>query len=156
MKHFLKSTTSIIALAALLFLSGCKKDNGEEQLRADIALIEQYLIDNNLQANSTNTGLYYSIDYLGNGKYPNSNSQVLIRYVGYLLDGTEFDKNWNPPLNFSLSGVIEGWRQGIPQFKEGGRGTLLIPSGLGYGDRATGNIPPNSVLIFDIELISVY
>ena len=156
MKHFIKSVLPIFALSGMLLFSSCSKDDSEEQLALDITIIEKYITDNGLNAKSTSTGLYYAIDYLGNGKYPNSNSQVLIRYRGTLVDGTLFDENWNPPINFKLNDVIQGWKQGIPLFREGGIGMLLIPSGLGYGDKNVGNIPPNSVLIFEIELISVY
>ncbi len=156
MSYLLKSALPLFAISTLLLFTSCKKDNTKEQLQADIQTIEKYIADNNLNAKSTNTGLYYVVDFLGTGKYPNSNSQVLIRYRGTLTNGTTFDENWNPPLNFELNRVIEGWRQGIPLFREGGRGKLLIPSALGYKDQAVGNIPPNSVLIFEIELISVY
>jgi len=156
MKHLIKSWGFLFAISALFILGSCSKEDGSQQLEVDIQLIEKYIADHNLNANSTSTGLYYVVNNIGNGKPAKSNSQVLIRYKGYLLDGTVFDENWNPPLNFSLSGVIQGWKQGIPLFREGGKGTLLIPSSLGYGDKATGSIPANSVLIFDIELISVY
>ena len=58
-------------------------------------------------------------------------------------------------ITFPLSGVIQGWQEGIPLFKEGGSGILLIPSALGYGSQSVGSIPANSVLIFDINLIDV-
>mgnify|MGYP000865043890 FL=1 len=95
-------------------------------------------------------------DNEGNGNRPNSTSNVLIKYRGYLPNGIEFDESWNTAANFNLSGTIEGWRKGIPQFKEGGRGTILMASYLGYGKNAAGIIPANSVLIFDIDLIAVY
>ena len=156
MKYFIKTALPVFALSVMLLTTSCSKEDYDKQLAIDIEIIEKYITDHGLNANSTNTGLYYVIDNLGNGKYPNSNSEVLIRYRGTLVDGTEFDENWNPPINFKLNGVIQGWKQGIPQYREGGKGMLLIPSGLGYGDKNVGSIPPNSVLIFEIELISVY
>ena len=145
-----------VLLVSMTFWS-CEKDNSDEILQQDIAKIEKYILDNNLNAFSLNTGLYYVIERQGNGVNPTRNSTVLIRYKGYLLDGTIFDDdNQHTPIDFNLSGLIEGWRQGLPLFKEGGEGKLLIPSTLGYGEQSVGNIPPNSVLIFDIELVAVY
>ena len=69
-----------------------------------------------------------------------------------LTDGTVFDQSTSAGISF-LTNVILGWQEGIPMFSEGGTGKLLIPSPLGYGNRAVGNIPENSVLIFDVELI---
>ena len=75
-------------------------------------------------------------------------------YRGYLLDGTEFDMATTiNPLNINLSETIPGWRVGIPKFKKGGKGKLLIPSPFAYANSPVGNIPPNSILIFDIELL---
>jgi FKBP-type peptidyl-prolyl cis-trans isomerase FkpA len=136
-----------------LFIS-CNKDDDsdfQKQYDTDIQLIENYITENNLDANSTSTGLYYVIDNEGSGSYPNISSTVTVQYSGYLLDGTKFD---NGTSSFPLSSVIEGWQQGIPKFKTKGRGKLLIPSYLGYGTSGSGDIPANAVLIFDIYLIS--
>ena len=67
----------------------------------------------------------------------------------------DFDQSSSNGITFPLSGVIQGWQEGIPLFKEGGSGILLIPSALGYGSQSVGTIPANSVLIFDINLIDV-
>lgn len=149
-----------LRLFALILIAGvfaaCNSNDSQAQLDADIALIEKYLADNNLSAEEVDLGLYVIKDYEGNGNRPNSNSQVLVNYRGYLPDGTEFDKNLNASTPFNLQGVVQGWQRGIPQFKEGGYGTLLMASYLGYGTTARPNIPANSVLIFDIELIAVF
>ena len=73
-----------------------------------------------------------------------------MKYNGTLLDGTKFDGNDN--FNYPLSSLIPGWQEGIPYFGKGGKGILLIPPHLGYGDRPNGDIPANSILRFDIEL----
>lgn len=148
---------SYIYLILLLFvgvLSGCNKDENDdfqEQYDTDIALIENYLTENNLSAEKTSSGLYYIIENEGSGSYPNISNTVTVQYSGYLLDGTKFDGGTS---SFPLSGVIEGWQEGIPKFRTKGRGKLIMPSYLGYGTSATGDIPANSVLIFDIYLIS--
>jgi len=138
----------------LFTTSGCKKEVDYAQIDEDI--IQQYITDNNLNAQATGSGLYYVIDNPGNGDTPNINSTVTVAYVGKLTDGTIFDQSGSVPATFQLSGVIQGWQEGIPLFSEGGSGTLLIPSALGYGNQAVGSIPSNSVLIFDVDLINVF
>ena len=139
----------IIVLSVFLLFS-CKK--GVDELNREE--IEKFIGEYNLSASSTASGLYYVIDEEGTGARPNSNSEVKVKYNGYFTDGKLFDQSTSG-ITFNLQGVIPGWTEGIPLFKEGGRGMLLIPSKLGYGDRTAGSIPPNSVLIFDIELIQV-
>ena len=84
---------------------------------------------------------------------PTSSSYVTVVYKGYLTDGNVFDQSKSTGLGISLTNVIKGWQEGIPYFKVGGKGKLLIPSALGYGAQTQGNIPANSVLIFDITLL---
>ncbi|MCB0643167.1 MAG: FKBP-type peptidyl-prolyl cis-trans isomerase [Phaeodactylibacter sp.] len=135
-----------------LSLSACQ-DAG---LKADIAEIEKYLDNNNLVAESLDSGLHYIITEEGTGmEHPTAASDVNVIYKGYLLDGTVFDQTpANEMSSFNLGNVIEGWRQGIPLLKAGGKGTLFIPSDLGYGDFQVGPIPAGSVLVFDVELLS--
>ena len=144
----------LLVFPILFTTSGCKKEVDYTQIDEDI--IQQYIIDNNLNAQATGSGLYYVMDNPGNGDTPNINSTVTVAYVGKLTNGTIFDQSGSVPATFQLSGVIQGWQEGIPLFSEGGSGTLLIPSVLGYGNQAVGSIPPNSVLIFDVDLINVF
>jgi FKBP-type peptidyl-prolyl cis-trans isomerase FkpA len=123
------------------------------QLDEDIIL--QYISDNNLNAEPTGSGLYYVINSTGNGEFPNINSLVTVAYKGTLTDGITFDQSSSNGITFPLSNVIQGWQEGIPLFSEGGSGILLIPSALGYGSQSVGNIPENSVLIFEVTLLNV-
>lgn len=152
MKH-----VSVFLLLVALVLVGCKRFDPEKQADLDEAAITQYLVSDSLtdQALATGSGLHYIIDSLGSGAYPTLNSTVTVRYKGYLLDGTTFDQSSAAGATFPLLNVIAGWQEGIPLFKEGGVGMLLIPSGLGYGNQANGTIPANSVLLFDVKLIDV-
>jgi FKBP-type peptidyl-prolyl cis-trans isomerase FkpA len=143
---------SILSLFIVLFV-GCKKDS-EEQAEKDDKIIQDYLADNNLSATKHESGMYYIIDVEGSGNSPFSNSVIEIKYKGYLTNGTVFDETeGNSSATMDLSSLISGWRIGVPMLKKGGKGTFFIPSALGYGSNATGNIPENSVLIFEIELI---
>lgn len=138
-----------------LSLFACNKDESEEQLREDIAQIEQYLKDKGLTAQSTASGLRYIITQEGTGPNPTIQSTVTVRYKGYFLDGSVFDQTQGTETtSFLLGGVIEGWQECVPLLKKGGKGTFWIPSALAYGPSGRGSIPPNTPLIFDIELVS--
>jgi len=133
---------------------------GEEQMKTDIEIIDAYLSENGISAQSTESGLRYVIDIEGTGDYPQPGQNVKVHYTGTLLDGTKFDSSFdrNEPLSFPIGQrqVIAGWDEGIALLKTGGKGKLYIPSPLGYGPRGAGGaIPPNSVLVFDVELVEV-
>ena len=138
-----------------IFVSGCK-DKAELQKEQ----ITQYLSDKGLTGKGqfTDSGLYYIIDVAGTGTKPDISSTVEVKYTGTLLDGTQFDSSSSQATGtatFALLQVIKGWQEGIPFFKEGGKGKLIIPSALGYGSQKQSKIPKNSVLVFDIELVDV-
>jgi FKBP-type peptidyl-prolyl cis-trans isomerase FkpA len=137
----------------LLNLISCKEKTPQSEI--DETIIKNYVSDNNLAASLTGTGLYYIVDASGTGLKPNSTSTVTVAYKGYLTDGNVFDESSAEGITFALSNVIAGWQEGIPLFKEGGKGKLLIPSALGYGSQGSGEIPKNAVIIFDVELIEV-
>lgn len=119
------------------------------------AQIVKYIADNQLNAVKTESGLYYVIDEAGTGKQPTSTSNVTVAYKGYFTNKTVFDQSTASGVSFNLQQVIKGWTEGIPYFKEGGSGKLLIPATLGYGSYNYNSIPGGSVLIFDVKLISV-
>ncbi|MCU4610430.1 FKBP-type peptidyl-prolyl cis-trans isomerase [Acinetobacter ursingii] len=107
---------------------------------------------------TTKSGLQYQVLQVGTGKSPKTNSKVKVNYEGRLLDGTVFDSSIarNHPVEFQLSQVIQGWTEGVQTMKEGGKTRFFIPANLAYGDVGSGDaIGPNSVLIFDIELLQV-
>ena len=134
--------------------ASCASENSSftPQTEADIV---KYIEDNDLNATRTNSGLYYVINNEGTGTRPNSRSNVTVAYKGYFLDGNTFDQSSSNGISFGLNQVIRGWTEGIPFFKEGGEGVLLIPYNLGYGINGRGSIPGGAVLVFDIKLISV-
>lgn len=145
-----------ILIMSLIVLSSCNKSlSEEEQFDEDVSLIKEYIADNELDAMSTNSGLYYTIDKLGTGNYPNANSEVTVRYKGYFLDGGVFDQSDEFGISFNLQNVIQGWTEGIQLYKEGGEGLLLVPSKLGYGKQGKGSVPPNTVMIFEVKLLEI-
>lgn len=146
----MKIRHSLFALVFLLLVS-CGDD---EETRSSEEQILAYLEANDLEAERTDTGLYYIINEEGTGSRPGPSATVTVGYKGYLTDGTVFDQNGNA--TFSLARVIPGWTEGIPLFREGGKGVLLVPSHLGYGSAGIrGLIPGNAALIFEVELLEV-
>lgn len=123
---------------------------------------------NNLIANTmadtdvvtTESGLKYKELQAGTGATPKKGETVVVHYTGTLEDGTKFDssRDRNQPFKFKLGEgqVIKGWDEGISTMKVGGRRQLIIPPELGYGARGAGGvIPPNSTLLFDVELLKI-
>jgi FKBP-type peptidyl-prolyl cis-trans isomerase len=99
-------------------------------------------------------------EVVGTGAEAVSGKKITVNYTGTLTNGTKFDSSLNPgrtPFTFNLGAgeVIAGWDQGFSGMKVGGKRKLTIPSSLGYGSSDMGVIPPNSVLIFDVELLDV-
>ncbi|MBN2699278.1 MAG: FKBP-type peptidyl-prolyl cis-trans isomerase [Bacteroidales bacterium] len=105
---------------------------------------------------STESGLQYEILFEGSGERPADTSTVTVHYKGTLLDGTVFDSSYDrdEPETFRLDRVIPGWTEGVQLMPVGSKYKFYIPSNLGYGQRGGGSIPPNSLLIFEVELLS--
>ncbi len=104
------------------------------------------------------SGLQYKVIKSGSGQKPKATDSVTVNYRGTLINGTEFDSSYKrgQPATFPVNGVIPGWTEALQLMKEGDKWQLFIPSELAYGERGQrGIIPPNSVLIFEVELISI-
>ena len=126
------------------------------------AAIEDYLKANNITGVKGSTdGFYYQIEKQGTGAVAKAGDYVLVHYVGTLLNGKKFDssRDRNDPFSFQIGQgqVIPGWDKGIPMFSVGSRGKLFLPPNVAYGEHgAGGDIPPNTPLIFDIEVLNVF
>ncbi len=106
----------------------------------------------------TESGLQYRVITEGSGSSPSPSDEVTVHYTGKLTDGTVFDSSVErgEPATFPVNGVIKGWTEALQLMKEGGKWELVIPSDLAYGPRGAGGaIPPNAVLVFEVELISI-
>ena len=145
---------SVLALL-FAFMISCKSTPEKDYASINEKQIIEYVKKNKLEAIKSESGLYYLIDEAGEGAKPTSASTVQVAYKGYFLNGEIFDESNEEGISFPLKRVIKGWTEGIAYFKEGGKGKLLIPSYLGYGDYDTRGIPGGSVLVFDIHLITV-
>ena len=103
------------------------------------------------------SGVQYKIIKKGSGKLPKIKDTVTVNYRGILLDGTEFDSSYtrNSSDSFKLKDMITGFTQAMLQVPAGSQVIIYIPSKLGYGEQAAGNIPPNSTLIFEVDFIEI-
>lgn len=130
-----------------------KVKDGEENLKK----AEAFLAENGKKEGwkTTASGLQYKAVKEGDGATPKETSQVTVHYKGTLIDGTQFDSSYDrgQPATFGLNQVISGWTEGLQLMKVGGKYEFAIPPALGYGLGGPNTIPPNSVLLFEVELI---
>jgi len=103
------------------------------------------------------SGLQYEVLSSAEGAKPGPTDTVTTHYEGRLIDGTVFDSSYErgEPASFPLNRVIPGWTEALQLMSTGAKWRLYVPASLAYGDRAAGQIPPNSALIFDVELLEV-
>lgn len=146
-------------IASLLMLISCGNSNTVEK-KDFIATnydndIEKYLEDKDWNFERQESGLYVYIEDEGSKDKPGLDSYLTLNYTGYLLDGTVFDGTDGEPTSFPfpVNRLVKGWQEGIPLFGKGGKGKLIVPPAIGYGSDGGGPIPPNAVLVFDIEII---
>ncbi|MDR3287148.1 MAG: FKBP-type peptidyl-prolyl cis-trans isomerase [Prevotellaceae bacterium] len=141
------------------FMTALQTQKSEKNINEGKEFLEKNAKENGVI--TTESGLQYKIIEEGTGNYPTADDKVLAHYAGTLIDGREFDSSYknneNKPLEFPLSGVIAGWKEGIPKVKEGGKIKLFVPYNLAYGERAVPGtiIEGYSTLIFEVELIKI-
>ncbi len=156
----------ILSLTAFILITSCSKkdqecnrqDSSVVASAAETQSVQTYLTNNGITGTTQHSsGFFYKITTVGTGAgVINLCSNITIKYVGKLTNGTIFDQTPGVETRtFSLGGLILGWQKGIPLIKSGGKITLYLPPSLGYGAQANGSIPANSILIFDIELLGV-
>lgn len=125
--------------------------------REEDSLLKDYLERTDVQVEPSMSGLYFIELQPGSGPAPIPGKKVKVHYMGYFIDGKVFNSSYdsNKPFefNYGIGDVIQGWDEGLAQMKVGGKYKLIIPSHLAYGDAQRGPIPPNSTLVFEIELL---
>ena len=131
----------------------------EAMSEANLKSGEAFLAENAKKDGVTVTasGLQYLVITEGTGDAPKATDTVKVHYEGRLISGDVFDSSIarGEPVSFPLNGVIPGWSEGVQLMKVGSRFEFTIPSALAYGPSGTGPIPPNSVLVFDVELLEI-
>lgn len=144
----------ILSVIITLFISACSEKEPENQVENQIK--EQDVSSEN-EIHTTESGLKYEILTAGSGASPTADDSVTVHYEGTLMDGTKFDSSYDrgETITFPLNRVIKGWTEGVQLMKEGAKYKFTIPSELAYGEEGGGPIPPNSDLIFIVELFKV-
>ncbi len=126
---------------------------------ANLAAGQKFLTENKAKdgVRTTESGLQYKIVTQGDGAMPVATDTVKVHYRGTLLDGTEFDSSYsrNEPISFGLNRVIAGWSEGLQLMNIGSKYMFYVAPGLAYGVEGGGPIPPNSTLIFEVELLDI-
>lgn len=127
----------------------------EENIAAGKAFLEENAKQEGVV--QTESGLQYKVLQAGEGASPSDTDKVKVHYRGTLLDGTEFDSSYkrNEPAEFVVGRLIPGWIEALQIMKEGDKFEIYVPANLGYGPGGTGNIPPNSTLKFEMELLEI-
>jgi len=144
-----------LALTLAVATNASAQNNNDDELADQFGL--QYWNKLKPEAIQTESGLQYKILIEGKGPKPRKKDSVLVHYRGLLLNGIEFDSSYNSdePIKLKVRKVIEGWTEGIQLMPVGSVYVFLIPPELAYGGRKVPSIPPNSTLIFSIELFGI-
>ena len=152
----------IVCLVALSLVA-CTKPGHSAQDKAANTAAAQAFLEKNAKAPGvtvTKSGLQYKVLKSGpeGGPHPKRSDEVKVMYEGKLLDGAVFDSSYESgaPISFVLSQVVPGWTEGLQLMKPGDVYELYLPPELGYGEQSKGPIPPNSALIFKVELLDVF
>lgn len=146
----------------MAFQERMKKEAEEKHQKAvteNVTKGAAYLAENAKKAGVkvTASGLQYEVMTEGTGAKPKATDTVKVHYEGKLLDGTVFDSSIKrkEPISFPLNQVIAGWTEGVQLMSVGSKYKFTIPSALAYGEQGSGPIPPNSVLVFEVELLEI-
>ncbi len=129
------------------------------QMEKDQEKIQAYIQSKGLSTSKTSSGIHYVIERKGEGDHPSPYAVATVHYRGTFLDGTQFWSSYDngEEEKFQLHQVVEGWMQGVPLLKKGGKGLFIIPSDLAYGAGGRGDqIQPHQILVFEIELVDFY
>ncbi len=148
-----------LAQANMLVQDGMRKQR-EAESKANKEAGQKFLEENAKRkgVKVTDSGLQYEIIEKGKGPIPSAEDRVKVHYEGTLIDGTVFDSSFKrgEPLTFPVKGVIKGWQEALQMMPVGSKWKLYIPAELAYGERGAGaNIPPNSTLIFVVQLLEI-
>jgi len=151
---------SVFIFLSVIAFASCKKDNTNNcsavnitAPASEVETLRAYITANSISATEDPRGFFYKINIAGSGDKPTVCNAVTVNYKGTLTNGTQVDAANNVTLD--LSRLIIGWQEGIPLIGTGGSITLYLPPSLAYGSSDYGNIPGNSILIFNIDLIAV-
>lgn len=148
----MKNTLLFIVL--LLGLGACKSYSEDDKESFDQE-IQAYLTKKNIHCQRSSSGLYYRIENAGKGKTIQFHDYVSFRYKGYFLNGEQFD-NEVEPVQFQVKELIPAWKEIMLELKPSSRVYMVVPPHLGYGNQELDDIPANSILVFELEVIDAH
>ncbi|GAB5417816.1 MAG: hypothetical protein Crog4KO_24360 [Crocinitomicaceae bacterium] len=137
-----------------LFILSCTTYNDDQKNEFDNK-IEAYLKKKKIECKRSSSGLYYKILEPGEGDLIKLKDEVTFTYKGNLLNGKVFDER-KEPVTFKVQELIGGWKEVMLYLRPGGKAYLVCPPQLGYGEHELENIPANSILVFELEVKSVF
>ena len=154
----------IFLLTVSLLLASCSEttsngacsftDSNVTAPASEVAYLQAWITANHPAAILHPSGFFYEITNPGTGGTSKICSHITVKYSGYLMSGFKFDENLDG-VTFVLGQLVIAWQKGIPLIKAGGSIALYVPPTLGYGSVQSNNIPPNSYLVFTIQLLNV-
>ena len=163
---FIKETDVINMTISIIKTQTVEEYDAEQAIIAQKMIAEEkqtlqkYMADNNIKGVETPGGMFIAVLKEGTGNRPETGSTVSVHYTGKLLNGKVFDSSVQrgTPIRFQVGvgQVIRGWDEGILTMKVGEKAIFLIPSPMAYGERDMGEIPSNSPLIFEVELMEIH
>lgn len=140
-------------LLVLLAFTSCKTYSEEDKKSFD-QQIKEYLSKKNIECSRSDSGLYYKILEPGEGENIRFQDVVSFSYKGSFLSGEVFDEE-KKPVEFAVKDLIGAWKEIMLELKPGAKAYLIAPPHLGYGDRKLDDIPPNSILVYELEIHAV-
>ncbi|WP_436516154.1 FKBP-type peptidyl-prolyl cis-trans isomerase [Ekhidna sp. To15] len=152
---------TLLCIFSIVTFSGCGSDDApavsaEEQLEIDLEIIDDYLDDNNINAQIHESEIRYVMNRIGDGESPAIGNELMVKFESYYLDGVNAGSD---TIGFSVQlteTIIEAWQLIVPEMKEGGKITFYPPSGYLFGPTGLGStIPPNAIIVYEIELIAI-
>ncbi len=146
----LKIITSLLLFG---FLTSCATYS-EEEVKSFDQQIQDYLAEKNIDCERSDSGLYFKIIEKGEGREIKFSDKVSFKYKGELLNGRVFDDK-KEPVDFYVKQLIACWKEVLMEINEGGKVFLVSPPQLGYGDHKLNDIPQNSILVFEMEVVEV-
>jgi len=151
-----------VVLFAMVTVFGCRKIENSYTPENEALQIKNWLdtqVKNNVNIDTTATGLYYIVNKVGSGATVRAGDEVTVQYTGTFINGTVFDASPSEGLTYfhkaDESRMIPGWEEGIEVLSKGGSAVLLVPSAKAYGNSGRGPIPPYTPLLFTIEVIDI-
>lgn len=144
---------NLIFILLVIFLANCTTYSDQEINSFD-RIIQKHIAKNKLELTRTDSGLYFNITKQGTGRNIRYQDSVSISYTGKLLNGKLVDLQ-TTPVSFAVKDLIMGWKEALIMSKDGCEMTLITPPNLAYGNHELEQIPPNSILCFNLKVWSL-